>query len=52
MMFWTLTLHHGFAVVLTFEHFACGLLFTAADCFVIASIHKAKKLSRMLFELS
>jgi hypothetical protein len=38
-----------------FEHFACGLPFTvhsAADCTVFASSHKAKKLTRMLFELS
>jgi hypothetical protein len=47
MMFWTLTLHHGFTVVYqAFEYFACGLPFTvhsAADCTVIACIQKAKK---------
>jgi hypothetical protein len=56
VMFRTLTLRHGFAVVYqAFEHFACGLLFTvhsAADCTVIAYSHKARKLTRMLFELN
>jgi hypothetical protein len=55
MMFWTLTLHHGFAAVYeAFEYFTCDLPFTvhsAADCTVTALNHKAKKLTRLLFEL-
>jgi hypothetical protein len=52
MMFWTLTLQHGFAVVYqAFEHFACGLPFTvhsAANCTIMACSHKAKKLNQDL----